>query len=239
MLASIDTLTAMSSDGAAPPQRRTARIGWFGQLLVFIASLILIVTIAGLAWFLVFRDSFVGFVSALVPSITFSTVVNQTQVVEAVERIEEVALLSLNVRDLVDESDSVSLGLPWGEWVVPGTERSLLVEYSYASKLGVDGSRVQLEASDEHDYLIRVPEFIFIGQSNVDIKVLVDSNGIISFATPAIDKLAMAETVLGDDNKRKIIQQHDSDLRLQAQEFYTGLVLSIDPEANLEFQFAN
>ncbi|GAA3881060.1 hypothetical protein [Tessaracoccus defluvii] len=155
------------------------------------------------------------------------------QVIAAVQRTEEIALVSLGIEGILDESkESTFLGVK-----VPGSKRLTLMQYGFTAKLGVDGAGVRIEPADENTYEISFPEFIFIGFDDPTFKVAAEDNGILSWATPEIDSLEMVNKVLTDDAKSEYIVANEELLQEQATTFYTSILRAVDPDIELTFVF--
>lgn len=158
---------------------------------------------------------------------------SNTQVVHAVQRQEKVVLLSLGVQGLAEENTRRTiLGKD-----VPGTGRTIFLQYTYQAMLGIDGSDVTVEATGENSYRVMIPEFIFIGSSEHTFKTAIEDNGILSWVTPEIDTTAMIARILDDQAKDKHINDNVSLLQEQAQSFYGGIIRAVSPEATVEFRF--
>ena len=71
-----------------------------------------------------------------------------SQVINAVEREEQVVLLSLGIQGLTEKS---SAGQVFGVRV-PWTDRTQFVQYSYKAKLGIEGKDVSVTETGEHSY---------------------------------------------------------------------------------------
>ena len=73
---------------------------------------------------------------------------SNTKVIKAVEREEQVVLVSLGIEGLSEESANSKL---WN-WQVPGSERTQYIKYSYRAKLGIEGSQVRVEEESPHHF---------------------------------------------------------------------------------------
>ena len=101
-----------------------------------------------------------------------------TQVINAVQREEQVVLLSLGIQGLAEKS---SAGEVFGVRV-PWTDRTQFVQYSYKAKLGIEGKDVRVTETGEHAYTVEVPQFIFIGHTDEEFKTAVEDNGVLSLS---------------------------------------------------------
>lgn len=157
-----------------------------------------------------------------------------TQVVKAVEREEQVVLLSLGIQGLVEKS---SAGQVFGV-KVPWTNRTQFVQYSYKAKLGIEGKDVSVRETGEHSYTVHIPDFIFIGHSDEEFKTAVEDNGVLSWTTQPLDAASTVTDVLSADKKRKDINDNRELLEEQARNFYEGIIRGVDPEAQVTMEFS-
>lgn len=156
-----------------------------------------------------------------------------TQVIQSITREQEVVLLSLGIQGIAEESvSSTFFGME-----VPGSGRSLFLQYTYSAKLGVDGSQVKIKQLGEKAYQITVPQFSFLGHSDVEFKTVVENNGAISFTTPEIDVPKVITEILDEPAKEQHIADNYSALKEQCALFYSGIVKGVDPEIEVSFVF--
>ena len=83
-----------------------------------------------------------------------------------------------------------------------------------------------------------IPEFIFIGHENLNVKLINEENGVLSWVTPDIDQNEMLQKVLSDELQDEHIEKNEDTLREQAASFYKRIVEGIDPSATLEFKYS-
>ncbi|GAA4403045.1 hypothetical protein GCM10023168_14200 [Fodinibacter luteus] len=157
-----------------------------------------------------------------------------TQVIQAVTRTQEVSLLRLAVEGINQEKQDNAdlLGID-----IPGTGRVTFVRYSFGAKLGIDGEDVNVTKTGESAYLVSIPEFIVIGYDKPSFETAVEDDGIISWTTPEIDKFEMVNEVFNEAAQQKYLEQHRAELKDQAEVFYSSLITSIDPAAQTTFEF--
>ena len=158
---------------------------------------------------------------------------NDSKVITAIERTQEVSLVSLGIQGLKDKSQSTDIA----GWQVPGTTKKVWLQYTFKAKLGIDGSRVEVDKTGEHIYKVVVPDFTFIGFDDVDFKVALEDNDF-SFATPDIDQAAMVSEVLSDAEQENYLTTNRDLLQDQTMVFYDSLIMSIDPSAKTTYEFA-
>ena len=77
-----------------------------------------------------------------------------SQVVQAVTRVQEVALLSLHIEGIDRyESNREIFGV-----AIPASEKTTLIQYKFDAKLGVDGSKVKIERTGPESLRVTIPE---------------------------------------------------------------------------------
>ena len=159
---------------------------------------------------------------------------DDSQVVKAIERTEEVSLVRLSIEGISTRNDSRRV---FGK-VIPGTGQQVLLQYKFKAKLGIDGAQVQIAKTPSGDYRISVPEFSFIGYDQPTFKVVVDDGGALSFVTPDIDQTDLVNEVLDDDAQGQYLTENADILRDQTRVFYDSLIASIDPDVETRYEFA-
>ncbi|OFN21748.1 hypothetical protein HMPREF2604_00145 [Corynebacterium sp. HMSC055A01] len=157
-----------------------------------------------------------------------------SQVINAVEREEQVVLLSLGIQGLTEKS---SAGQVFGVRV-PWTGRTQFVQYSYKAKLGIEGKEVRVTETGEHAYTVHIPDFIFIGHTDEEFKTAVENNGVLSWTTQPLDAASTVSDVLSADKKRKDINDNRELLQDQARNFYEGIIRGVDPDAHVSMEFS-
>lgn len=158
---------------------------------------------------------------------------HNSQVINAVERTQEVSLLRLGIQGIKAKDQR---GTVFGR-EVPFSEKTVFLQYNFYAKLGIDGTRVKVTKTGENAYLISVPEFEFIGTDEPTFKVAVEDGGVLSWGTPDIDKVEMINEILNDEERQQYIDSNEELLREQTKEFYEGLITSIEPGIATTFEF--
>ncbi|TFC76692.1 hypothetical protein E3O45_07985 [Cryobacterium sp. TMS1-20-1] len=171
---------------------------------------------------------------ALSSIFTSSSTERDSQVVESVTSVQEVALLSLHIEGV---SKHESSGEIFGV-AVPASEKTTLLQYSFDAKLGIDGSQVKIESTGPESFRVTIPEFIGIGFDDPVFEDALESNNALSWLTPAAVQTRLINNILSDENKQEYITQNAAALRDQAAVFYSGIIASVDPEVIVEFEFA-
>lgn len=156
------------------------------------------------------------------------------QVVRSIERHEQVVLLGLGIQGIKEQKESQTV---FGVGV-PGSARTTFLQYGFQAKLGIDGEQVSIKKTGPDAYRVSIPEFIFIGHDDPTFKVAVEDNGSISFITPEIDEAEMITEILNDETQQTHLDDNEEMLREQAENFYRGIITSVDPAIEVEFDFA-
>ncbi|QGU04178.1 hypothetical protein [Corynebacterium comes] len=151
------------------------------------------------------------------------------KIVTAVDRQEQLVLLSANVQGLSEERAN--------RGNLPGTERTQFVKYTYRAKLGIEGGDVNIKETGDNRYLISVPEFIFIGHDRAKFEIAVENNGPLSWITPDIDTAKTITKILNEDAKAEQVKENRDLLEDQTENFYTGIIHGIDDQVEIEFEF--
>ncbi|MGB3374235.1 MAG: hypothetical protein WBA87_03750 [Microbacterium sp.] len=172
----------------------------------------------------------------ILSALGISTQESSSQVITSITRTEEVSLLSLGIQGI--DSKKTKGKDPFFGMELPGTERATFIQYEFKAKLGFDAKHVKIKALDDNAYRVSIPQFIFIGHSDIKLELIADTSGGLSAFTPEIKQLDMANKVLSDKEQSKYIADNEETLREQAEFFYTRIVSAIEPEATLEFEFA-
>ena len=201
------------------------------RVLLWPLLLITVLVVAGMGASFAF-----GGLNALALTSLFSSSSSErdSQVVESVTSVQEVALLSLHIEGVSrHESNGKIFGV-----AVPASEKTTLLQYAFDAKLGIDGSQVKIESTGPESFRVTIPEFIGIGFDDPVFEDALESNNALSWLTPAAVQTRMINSILSDENKQEYITQNTAALKDQAEAFYSGIIGSVDPEVTVEFEFA-
>lgn len=157
------------------------------------------------------------------------------QVITAVERVDEHVLVRLRAEGIKEKQQDGSLVLGVE---IPGTSRTTFLRYGFDAKLGIQGDAVSVTPQGDHAYLVSVPPFVFIGYDDFSSEVAVENNGILSWTTPEIDELALSNSILTADAEQQYVDDNVDVLREQTDVVLTRIIRSVDPDATIEFEFA-
>lgn len=177
-----------------------------------------------------------GGLNALGLSSLFSSSSNErdSQVVQAVTRVQEVALLRLHIEGVArNESNGEILGV-----AVPESKKTTLIQYKFDAKLGIDGSKVKIEPTGPDSFRVTIPRFIGIGFDDPVFEEPLENSGALSWLTPSAVQTRMMNNVLSDESKQKYVTQNEAALQEQAKAFYSVIVASVAPDITLDFEFA-
>lgn len=156
-----------------------------------------------------------------------------SQVIGAIERTQEVSLLSLDVQGIREERANSTV---FGQRV-PGSGEEVFLQYNFAAKLGVDGAKVEVTKTGERSYRIAVPEFVFIGYDQPTFKVITEGGGILSGVTDDIDKVEVINKILNDTARDVYLAKNRDLLEDQTEMFYDGIFSSVDPALKTTYEF--
>ncbi len=159
---------------------------------------------------------------------------SNTQIINAIERKEQVVLLSLGIQGISERTaGSKFFGID-----IPGSNRASFLQYNFNAKLGLEGKDVKIERTGDNQYRLSLPAFTFIGHDNVSFKLAAESNGVLSWATPQIDPVETINQILNDEARSQYVTANQQILTDQARAFYTGIIRSVDPSAEVTFDFS-
>ena len=177
-----------------------------------------------------------GGLNALALSSLFTSSSNErdSQVIQSVTRIQEVALLSLHIEGVTrHESNGEIFGV-----AIPASEKTTLLQYKFDAKFGIDGSQVKIEPTGPDSFRVTIPQFIGIGYDDPEFVDALESNKVLGFLAAPSVQTRMINNILSDENKQKYITQNTAALKEQAKAFYSAIIASVDPEITIDFDFA-
>lgn len=158
---------------------------------------------------------------------------HDSQVVQRITREKQIVLVSLGIQGIWEEKTAKRvLGHD-----VPGTGRTLFLQYNYTAKLGMDGRAVTIKPTGEKAYTVSIPSFQFLGHDGVSFKTAVEKNGVISWVSPQIDTANVITRLMNDQTRQQHVNDNKALLQDQARSFYTDLIRAIEPDAKIQFEF--
>lgn len=169
----------------------------------------------------------------------FDTRARNTEVVNSVTEIQEVALVAVGIEGIEERNSSGKFSIPLTQEdaTLPGSDRAKFVKYDLTAKLGIDGSTVKIDQSGEDSFRITIPEFKVIGSEEPHFEVVVENNGVLSWLAPEIEDFDISNKVQSDDSLNKYLEDYEEMLRDQAETFYGGIVRSVAPNVTVEFEY--
>lgn len=189
-------------------------------------AFLLIGVVVAVGTLFVFRAPIVSWIGA--------TTDKSTRIVNAVERTQEVALVTLSIEGIeerkTDDGQLLFLSIP--------NSRTTFVRYSFDAKLGFDAKGVDIDERPDGSFVVRIPSFSVIGLDNQHVETAVEDNDLLNWTTPEINKDDIYNAIFGDDLEAEYIAKNTDLLQDQAWAFYASIIHSIDPDIALEFEFA-
>lgn len=174
-----------------------------------------------------------GMASSVPEIVEVETESTTTEVVNAVEREEQVVLVSSSVQGLhKTETRRTAFGQN-----VPGSGRTHFLQYTFTAKLGIEGKDVEIRETADNEFTIVIPAFTFIGHSDPTFETVLEDGGIIRFVSPEIDTASVITDVLNGEAKNEHVRRNTELLKDQAKVFYSGIVHAIDEDAQLTFEY--
>lgn len=152
----------------------------------------------------------------------------------AVTRTQEVALVALGIESIeerkTEDGQLLFLSIP--------NSRATFIRYSFGAKLGIDADGVEIDEQPDGSFVVRIPSFIVIGLDHQHVETAVESNHVLSWTTPEIDKDETYNTIFGDDDEAEYLTKNGELLQDQTRAFYSTMIHAIDPDVVLEFELA-
>lgn len=196
------------------------------KILSVAGALILVLALLG-GGFLVGKSDFL---SAPVETVTET---DNSEIIHAVQRREEIVLLSTSTQGLYTTQNTAKLF----KWGVPGSQKTSILQYKFTAKLGLDGKDVKVEEVAPGQFKLIIPPYKFIGFSDPEFKTVHQHGEVLSFATADIDTAEGINAVLNEEKRAEHIQLNLDLLKDQTKNFYEGIIHAVAPEAELEFEF--
>ncbi|MCI1211112.1 hypothetical protein [Bifidobacterium tibiigranuli] len=138
-----------------------------GKIIKSFIAVALVLVIGGCI--MVFGSRFIpGF-----PSFSISSKTTDSQVVTAIKRTEQVSLPQLGVQGITSKTKSSKVF----NHEVRGSQRAKYIQYNFDAKLGGEEKDVTVTSTHEHEYIVGIPKFIFIGYNNTKYQVVAENNG--------------------------------------------------------------
>lgn len=159
-------------------------------------------------------------------------VVKNEQVVTSIEKKEQTVLLALGVQGI-----SEAKGIPPAVLAdFPLLQKARYMQYGMTAKLGVDS--VEVRATADHEFLVTVPPFIWIGADDLQIERVIGNDGVLSAFTTQPSEAEQFNAIIDEELEEKHLAANQVALRDQTEHYFTKLARSIDPDAVVTFEFA-
>ena len=120
---------------------------------------------------------------------------------------------------------------------IPASEKTTLIQYEFAAKLGIDSSEAVIEPTGPGSFRVTIPKFIAIGFDDPVFEDPIESSNPLSWLAPPAVQSRMINNILSDKNKQEYISENEAALREQATVFYRSIIASVDPEITTVFEF--
>lgn len=116
----------------------------------------------------------------------------------------------------------------------PYTSRS---PATHVSKLGFEASDVEIESKWFNQYVITVPEFVFIGYEDLQFETITKDGGFLSFLTEDIDTAKVVTEIITPEKQSQQIEDNQETLRAEVIDFYTGIDSELDDGIKIKLKF--
>lgn len=97
---------------------------------------------------------------------------------------------------------------------------------------------MKIQRVEAGKYRLSLPAFSFLGHDNVNFWMAAENNGVLSWITPEIDPVETINQILNDEAKTTYVTQNKEVLTDQAKNFYGGIIKSVEPDAEIVYEFA-
>lgn len=161
---------------------------------------------------------------------------NKPDVVDGLTNEKQIVLLKTSIEDTV-EDETALIDLPFLGTL--GTQKIKSIQYQLTAKFGIDGKEVVIEEKGDNEFTIYIPQFIFIGYSDVVIYGIDENNERFSMLTKDVDEVDLMNEIFNERKQEEFIVQFNSELKEYAQEFYNGLLEDMSSSPKLNFVFSN
>lgn len=192
-------------------------------------------TIVVIALILALTFAFAGrsIAQMLTSPVSVEVETSRTEVIKSIERHEEIVLLSAATQGLHTVEKDAQI---W-KWDLPRSKRTNILQYSFTSKLGIDGRDVDIrEIGDDH-YRIIIPEFEVIGYVEPQFQTVLRDGQALSFVTEDVDTAEIITEILNDVKWKEHVDANRDLMQQQARAFYSNIVYAVDDDVQLQFEF--
>ena len=205
----------------------------FTKVLKKVLSAKIYVWVVVLALVVMIAIFITGFTSGKIKIFNTKSESTETQVVTAMQKLQEVSVLGLSVTDIYDQSEQQKFfGVQ-----IPLSEKQVFLKGTFDVKLGFDGQEVTVAKRKEHTYNISVPKFITIGISNPKFEIIDSKGQFLSFITKDIDTHKLSDQAVSDETLQKYVTQNNEWLQEQTTNYFNNIITAIDSEATITMNF--
>lgn len=168
----------------------------------------------------------------------------QTQVytqITHLEQVNESVFLNAGIQKV--ETIEKDKKIPGTNISIPLSVKKAIIIFNYTAKFGIkEGVKVRKIA--EHEYELIIPKYEVIGVKVPDnpkdqYKLYNTSGELLSGATENIDTGEHVAKSLSNKEQEAYLKQYKNLITESAEDYYTNIVTSIDPDAKLTFKNVN
>ena len=158
-----------------------------------------------------------------------------------IEKVNESVFLDVGIQKV--ETIEKDKKIPGTNISIPLSVKKAIIILNYTAKFGIkEGVKVRKIA--EHEYELTIPKYEVIGvkvpDNPKDRYKLYDMSGqLLSGATENIDTGEHVAKSLSNKEQEEYLKQYKNLITESAENYYTSIVTSIDPEAKLTFKNEN
>lgn len=134
-----------------------------------------------------------------------------TQIVNAVTRTQEVALVTLGIEGIRErktlDGQILFLSIP--------NSRAAFLRYSFDAKLGFNAEDADVDEQPDGSFVIRIPAFTVIGLNNQKVEVAAENNDLLSWTTPRSTRSTWSTTCSEPSSRPNIWRRTQSSSRIR------------------------
>lgn len=157
------------------------------------------------------------------------------------EKVNESVFLNIGIQKV--ETIEKDKKIPGTNISIPLSVKKAIIILNYTAKFGIkEGVKVKKIA--EHEYELIIPKYEVIGVKVPDnpkdqYKLYNTSGELLSGATENIDTGEHVAKSLSNKEQEAYLKQYKNLITESAEDYYTNIVTSIDPEAKVTFKNVN
>ena len=157
------------------------------------------------------------------------------------EKVNESVFLDVGIQKV--ETIEKDKKIPGTNISIPLSVKKAIIILNYTAKFGIkEGVKVKKIA--EHKYELTIPKYQVLGielskSSKEQYKILAPSGELLSGATENIGTGEDVVKALSNKEQEVYLEQYKELITQSAEDYYTNIVTSIDPEAKVTFKNMN